>query len=277
MGRTHRWLAMTAIVSTTAASTLLMIPGASAQAPDTTAAEATATVRTIDDVAPGAVTESGADSTRTRSDGSTVTSEGRSTIVVSDDADRPVSIASVGTPTVTMLAALPGDGGGRVVDGATVFDAKNASVTYQPVDADAGGGVRALFTLEGPNAPKELPVTFGIPAGAQLVALEGGGVEARDASGQRLGALPAPWAIDSSGAAVPTRYEIRGTTVIQHVAPTAATVWPVVADPFWIPAWAVYRIIRCGFGSYIGWIAAAGWNWWNRAVALIGGCVLALP
>ena len=46
--------------------------------------------------------------------------------------------------------------------------------------------------------------------------------------------IPAPWAVDASGAALPTRYEITGDTVTQ-VVDTRGARFPVVADPAWIP------------------------------------------
>ncbi|MGQ0574060.1 MAG: DUF4258 domain-containing protein [Pseudonocardia sp.] len=37
-----------------------------------------------------------------------------------------------------------------------------------------------------------------------------------------------------------TWYTVEGGTVTQHVAPTAAHVYPIIADPFWIPLLAVF-------------------------------------
>ncbi|ERS41196.1 MULTISPECIES: DUF2283 domain-containing protein [Corynebacterium] len=50
-----------------------------------------------------------------------------------------------------------------------------------------------------------------------------------------LGTLDAPWAIDTTGASVHTWYEIRQSTIVQHISPNSSTQFPVVVDPFWIP------------------------------------------
>jgi hypothetical protein len=49
---------------------------------------------------------------------------------------------------------------------------------------------------------------------------------------RELGVIAAPWARDANGRAIPTRYEIQGTTLVQvvdHRRP--GVVYPVVADP----------------------------------------------
>ena len=43
-----------------------------------------------------------------------------------------------------------------------------------------------------------------------------------------------------------------------------------------IPAYWVYRIIRCGGGGYLGYISSAGWKWYERAVSVTFGCILAV-
>lgn len=46
-----------------------------------------------------------------------------------------------------------------------------------------------------------------------------------------FGAVAAPWAVDATGQSVPTRYEIEGQALVQVIDFTAATAFPVVADP----------------------------------------------
>lgn len=43
-----------------------------------------------------------------------------------------------------------------------------------------------------------------------------------------------------------------------------------------IPAYWVYRIIKCGGGGYLGYISSAGWKWYERAVSVTFGCILAV-
>lgn len=96
-----------------------------------------------------------------------------------------------------------------------------------------------------------------------------------DAQNQPLVAVAAPWAKDANGKDVRTYFTTNGKKLTQHVAHKAQGVaYPVVADPFWIPAWAVAQIIRCGFGGYLGYISSGGWDWWWRALAVVGGCLI---
>lgn len=43
-----------------------------------------------------------------------------------------------------------------------------------------------------------------------------------------------------------------------------------------IPAYWVYRIVKCGGGGYLGFISSAGWKWYERAVSVTFGCILAI-
>lgn len=43
-----------------------------------------------------------------------------------------------------------------------------------------------------------------------------------------------------------------------------------------IPAYWVYRIVKCGGGGYLGYISSAGWKWYERAVSVTFGCILAV-
>ncbi|MGO4300210.1 DUF4258 domain-containing protein [Leifsonia sp. RAF41] len=100
---------------------------------------------------------------------------------------------------------------------------------------DAGGGAyRALIHLESAAASGEFPFTFGPTV--DLIGLEDGGVALRDADGNLTSTIAPPWAVDATGSPVDTYFSIDGNTITQHLRPTSATVYPVVADPFWIPA-----------------------------------------
>lgn len=51
-----------------------------------------------------------------------------------------------------------------------------------------------------------------------------------------VGRLDAPWAVDANGDSIPTRYQIDDHRVVQVVERTPSAAYPIVADPFWIPA-----------------------------------------
>ncbi|AKF27333.1 hypothetical protein YH66_07110 [[Brevibacterium] flavum] len=101
------------------------------------------------------------------------------------------------------------------------------------VTNEGGGAFRSLIHI--PNLESNGEFEFSFSNDMTLSSLPDGGVTVRDNKGDILGTLDAPWAIDATGASVKTWYEIRQSTIVQHVAPTSSTQFPVVADPFWIP------------------------------------------
>lgn len=100
---------------------------------------------------------------------------------------------------------------------------------------DTGSGTfRALLHITSAEAPSDY--AFEVGDDAQLIPLEDGGVSVRDATGDLIGVFEPAWAVDAEGVSVPSSYEIRGSTLVQHVATSPSTTFPVIADPFWIPA-----------------------------------------
>jgi hypothetical protein len=144
------------------------------------------------------------------------------------------------------LISAPGSGGSDVQlrlpgapRAASPSDELSLNVTggadYTTAIQDTGDGTfRALMHIESAAAPREY--RFELGEGVELIPLEDGGVTARDAAGDILGTFEPAWALDANGAAVPTSYTIDGSTLVQSVTLTTATAFPVVADPFWIPA-----------------------------------------
>ncbi len=106
---------------------------------------------------------------------------------------------------------------------------------YSTAIEDSGSGTfRALIEIGSADAPRTY--AFSVGDDAQVIPLEDGGASVRDAAGSLMGIFEPAWAVDANGDAVPTWYEVRGSTLIQHVSFSSATAFPVIADPFWIPA-----------------------------------------
>ncbi|WP_121190900.1 hypothetical protein [Microbacterium sp. AG790] len=110
-----------------------------------------------------------------------------------------------------------------------------------------------------------------------------------------VGDVQAPWAVDATGAAVPTHYEVSGSTLTQVVEHgRAGTHYPVVADPtFDQPNWFQHRVrfnraetstiasggagilasVGCGAMTAVC-VLAGSVIWWNASVAdKSGQCV----
>lgn len=101
------------------------------------------------------------------------------------------------------------------------------------VTNEGEGAFRSLIHI--PNLESNGEFEFSFSNDVILTSLPDGGVVVRDNAGNILGTLDTPWAIDATGAPVHTWYEIRQSTIVQHVSPNSSTQFPVVADPFWIP------------------------------------------
>ncbi|WP_223878521.1 DUF2599 domain-containing protein [Microbacterium radiodurans] len=91
------------------------------------------------------------------------------------------------------------------------------------------GSVQLAMVLEGPNAPHRYDYSFS--AGSTLRVDDNGVIVVSDAAGVYSGIILPPWALDASGATVPTHFEVAGnvlTQVVEH----AGSAYPVVADPY---------------------------------------------
>ena len=93
-----------------------------------------------------------------------------------------------------------------------------------------GADARILLVIDGPQAPTRYEFNATLPEGASLIPTPDGGVEVVDAAGEAIAFIEPPWAIDASGAAVATHFEVRGETLLQIVDHKGAE-YSVVADP----------------------------------------------
>lgn len=99
---------------------------------------------------------------------------------------------------------------------------QSAETVVQSTD----NGVRFLSVIKDAQAPTSYE--YRIPS-ATLTKNADGSVSVQAADGSRVGILPA-WALDATGASVPTEYEVRGDVLVQNVR-HAGFAYPVVADP----------------------------------------------
>ena len=147
--------------------------------------------------------------------------------------------------------------------------ASDGSVVYSGTDeidqsvVAVDDGVRIHSVIQSSTAPAEIIHDVTLPDGARLVSAKdlaardgdldaktraGGAVYIVDAQGSMIGGFAAPWAEDARGKQIATRYEIRGTKLVQHVEHHgASTAYPVVADPY------------LGFNL----VSSASWHWVN--------------
>lgn len=157
-------------------------------------------------------------------------------------------------------------GAGRSADGlTTVYDAKapGAAISLEPT----AGGLRALITIDSSLAPERYAFPISGSA-ARLAAVGEGSVIAYDAGGAAIATLAPAWARDATGRAVPTHYELDGTTVAQVVEHRGGGfTYGITADPWWNPlSWdwekigraAVSGLTSCAGGALKGALGIGG-------------------
>lgn len=106
---------------------------------------------------------------------------------------------------------------------------------------EGDGAFRSLIHIPDNNSPKEF--SFRVNPDFQLSYLEDGGIAVWDKEGNLSGTFASPWAVDAYGVEVDTYYVVEGNSIVQRVLVDDDTTFPVVADPFWIPALAVFAIL----------------------------------
>lgn len=128
---------------------------------------------------------------------------------------------------------LPATGARRTVAGTSVYSVPGTDAAQLAVQQVALG-TRALINVDGPSAPQRYEfVLSGNVAG--LRRNDDGSAAAYDSAGTLVGGFAAPWARDAAGQPVPTRYEVRGRTLIQIIEHRSPTVqYGVTADPLWL-------------------------------------------
>jgi hypothetical protein len=116
-------------------------------------------------------------------------------------------------------------------DGATLgITPSDPPNSHARITADEAND-RYLITAQDSQAPDAYQFTLSMPAGAHAVLNRAGGVDVIDPHGQVSQALAAPWAYDAAGNPVPTYFTVQGSTLTQHIQPSANSLYPILADP----------------------------------------------
>ena len=119
-----------------------------------------------------------------------------------------------------------------VDDGLAVFDNLNGTYTAPVIKAD--GSVAITSVIRSVDSANRFEYRFALPKGVRLVLDNStGAVNAIDGKGRWVAGVATPWARDSRGADVPTRFELNGISLIQVVDTRANSfAYPIVADPW---------------------------------------------
>ena len=150
------------------------------------------------------------------------------TVAIPDSSDGLVAVTS-GTGTSDVSIALPGE----AVEGTAVADAvafpEVAEDTTLVVQVPDEGVVTMAAVLSSEAAPDQQRYRLDTSEDARFVPNSDGSITVW-VGNDEVGLFAAPWAIDASGAPLPTQYSIDGDTLVQTTDLTDAE-FPVVVDP----------------------------------------------
>lgn len=132
--------------------------------------------------------------------------------------------ATIGLPFADEVSAASSTDPGTVT-----YDNGNSSSSVVLVHYT--GSVQIATVIGSATAPTRYDYPIDLPDASSLVLRDGGAAVIDDETGEVLGSFAAPWAKDSAGKDVPTRYELNGQTLTQVVDHDSSFTYPVVADP----------------------------------------------
>ncbi len=116
-------------------------------------------------------------------------------------------------------------------EGVRLFEHGNGATSVPLVKDD--GSVQILTLIDDAAAPESYSYSIDVAEGATLAVDEDGAVHITSADGEFVGGVAPAWAVDASGAPVPTSYRVDGTTLTQLIDHDGGQyAYPIVADPW---------------------------------------------
>lgn len=139
--------------------------------------------------------------------------------------------------------SLSTSGASNTVDGVTQGDIAGGGEGIAHVSSSEGAQVIAV--LDASSEAKYVDFNLSLPEGMKLDKLDDGSLDIVSAGGQSEGRISAPWATDSTGAALPTHYEVTAEGIRQYV-DTSGAEGSVAVDPS--AAWWAANAAKCAVG-----------------------------
>ena len=119
-------------------------------------------------------------------------------------------------------------------------------------------GVEIFEQLRSPASPEQFRFGLSVPEGAILRSDGQGGAEIVDSSDERIGTVPAPYAVDAQGTEVPVTLTVEGDSIVLDVPHRSHDIaYPILVDP----------IMEDWQGWYVGWngYGLGYWGWQETA------------
>lgn len=205
-----------------------------------------------------ALLEPAVDSSTTSTAAAVVDGEGGRVSVPRDPSDSVELTAGTTPVSIGLPEASDASAAVRSASGAITYPSGNGSASTVVPLVD---GVQMLTTIASADAPQSFAYQVDIPQGGSVALNPDGTAVVSDAEGKPLITTSAPWAVDANGTAVPTHYEVDGTSLIQVIDhATGDFSYPIVADPtYWWGGkewWSASRVnvslASVGVAGYIG-------------------------
>gem|GEM_PF-1095341 len=173
--------------------------------------------------------------------GDAIALQGSQGTVIPSDPAQPILVgidASEETAGGSIRLSVPAAGSAQraASEGPGLVSFDQGAVTTVPA-MKSDGSVQLAHVLWDQSAPERLSMPFEISQGLAASIVDGDdeaqGVIIRDAEDRFVAAIAAPWARDSLGRTVPTRFELADGTLTQVVDHASSQFsYPIVADPF---------------------------------------------
>ncbi len=197
--------------------------------------------------------------------------------------DEAVSLKTGNTEINISLPELDNPQEGEIVAKGVVAYASESDFS-NTVQANNDGSVRMTTIIDNPNAPTEYEYKVELEQGGKIELQSDGSAIVYNNKQEPISIIAKPWAKDANGKEVKTWFSTDGLTLVQYVEHNVpGIVYPVVADPVWIPAafvgFAVWAATACVV-SVVQDLGIAGvqhalrgdWNWRNRLESAAWNC-----
>lgn len=221
----------------------------------------------------GLLSESSQVNLKSDNDSAGIVKTKNSTIDIPKDADEPVNVKAGNTSINITLPELEGAKEGKVIAKGVVAYASESDFS-NTVQANNDGSVRMTTIIDNPDAPTEYEYKVDLPTGGKIELQSDGSAVLYDHSNNAISIIEKPWAKDATGKEVKTWFSTDGLTLTQHVEHNVpGIVYPVVADPVFIPAAIVSAIAAgcvgniiqdMGLSAFRVAIKNQSWSWRNK-------------
>ena len=195
--------------------------------------------------------------------------------------DEAVSLKTGNTEINISLPELDNHQEGEIVAKGVVAYTSESDFS-NTVQANNDGSVRMTTIIDNPNAPTEYEYKVELEHGGKIELQSDGSAIVYNNKQEPISIIAKPWAKDAEGKEVKTWFSTDGLTLIQHVEHNVAgIVYPIVADPVFIPAAIVSAIAAgcvanivqdIGISAFRVAIKNQSWNWRNKLEDLAWNC-----